>query len=81
MNHAMNRKGRVCSECMDGFGPAMASIGYQIQCSNCSGVWYGVLLYMFMEIVPVTVFYFPAILVFQINITSNVTWLLIDSAS
>ena len=66
----LNRKGRVCSECMDGFGPAISSIGFQVQCSNCSGVWYGVLLYMFVEIVPVTSLYFAVILVFQINITS-----------
>ena len=67
----LNRKGRVCSECKDGFGPAIASFGFQIQCSNCTASgWYGILLYMFLEIVPVTIFYFAVILVFQINITS-----------
>ena len=67
----LNRKGRVCSECKDGFGPALVSYGFLIQCSNCTDSgWYGILLYMFLEIVPVTVFYFVVILIFQINITS-----------
>ena len=67
----LNRKGRVCSECKDGFGPAIVSFGFRIQCSNCTDSgWYGILLYMFLEIVPVTIFYFVLILVFQINITS-----------
>lgn len=66
----LNRKGRVCSECKDGFGPAIMSFGFHIQCSNCTSGWYGILLYMFLEIVPVTVFYFAVVLVFQINITS-----------
>ena len=67
----LNRKGRVCSECKDGFGPAVGSFGFQIQCSNCTASgWYGILLYMVIEIVPVTIFYFALILVFQINITS-----------
>ena len=51
----MNRKGLVCSECMEGFSPAMTSIGFQ--CSNCSGVWYGVPLYLLLEFVPITIFY------------------------
>ena len=71
MCEPLNRKGRVCSECKDGFGPALASYGFLIQCSNCTDSgWYGILLYMFLEIVPVTVFYFVVILIFQINITS-----------
>ena len=43
----------------------------QLYHSNCTDSgWYGILLYMFLEIVPVTVFYFAVILIFQINITS-----------
>ena len=43
----LNRKGRVCSECMDGFGLALTSVGFRIQCcSNCTdSTWYGVPLY------------------------------------
>ena len=63
----MNRKGRVCSRCIDGFAPSVTSIGYE--CSNCTGTWYGVPLYLCLEFVPLTVFYL-AILVFQISVTS-----------
>ena len=63
----MNRKGRVCSECIDGFGPSVNSLGSV--CSNCSGTWYGVPLYLFLEFVPVTAFYI-IILVFRISMTS-----------
>ena len=63
----MNRKGRVCSECVDGFAPSVISIGYE--CSSCTGAWYGVPLCQFLEFVPIIIFYF-AILVFQISVTS-----------
>ena len=61
----MNRKGMVCSECIEDFGPSVTSLGYS--CHNC--VWYGIPLYLFVEFVPVTVFYVIVIL-FQINLTS-----------
>ena len=67
MCEPMNRKGRVCSECMEGFGPSIISFG--IVCSNCTGMWYGVPLYLFLEFVPITVFYVIALL-FRVNITS-----------
>ena len=63
----IRRKGRVCSECIDGFGPSVTSLG--AICSNCSHVWYGVPLYLFMEFVPITVFYL-IILLFGISVTS-----------
>ena len=67
----LNRKGRVCSECRDGFGFAATSIGFQyFECSNCTGTWYGVPLYLFLELFPLTVFYL-IILISQINITSG----------
>ena len=44
MCRRMNRKGRVCSECVDGFAPSMTSIGSK--CSNCTSIWYGVPLYL-----------------------------------
>ena len=66
---AMNRKGRVCSQCKDGFGPAITSVGFQIQCSKCIGAWLGIPLYLFLELFPITIFYF-ILLIFQINITS-----------
>ena len=67
---AMSRKGRVCSKCADGFGPAVMSVGFQIQCSQCMGAWYGIPLYLFLELCPVTIFYL-ILLIFLINITSS----------
>lgn len=63
----MNRKGRVCSECIDGFGVSFTSFGHQ--CSKCNEVWYGVPLLILVEIGPLTVFY-VLILVFRFRITS-----------
>ena len=64
----LNRKGLVCSECADGFGPSVTSFGYK--CTNCTdAAWYGVPLFLFLEFIPITVFYL-VILVFQIRVTS-----------
>lgn len=52
----MNSKGLLCSQCEDGFGLAVFSIGHT--CTNCTGVWCGVPLYLFIEFVPITIFYF-----------------------
>ena len=62
----MNRKGFLCGDCIDGFGPSASSIGYK--CSNCTDKWYGVPLYLLLELLPVTIFYF-IILIFPIPIT------------
>ena len=70
MCRPLNRKGRVCSECMEGYGPAVMSAGFDIQCSNCTGAWYGIPLFLFLEFFPVTLFYF-IIFIFKINITSG----------
>ena len=67
MCRPLNRKGRICQECIEGFGPAVTSIGYQ--CSNCSTSWYGIPLYLFLEFVPITVFYL-VVLIFRISVTS-----------
>ena len=64
----MNRKGRICSKCIDGFAPSFTGFGYE--CANCTGVWYGVPLYLFLEFVPITLFYL-AVLVLQISVTSS----------
>ena len=63
----MNRKGLVCSECIDGFGPSVTSFGYK--CVNCSDSWSGVLLYILVEFGPTTLFYF-IVLTFRISMTS-----------
>ena len=63
----LNRKGVVCSECADGFGPSVTSFGYR--CVNCTDAWYGVPLFLFLEFFPTTVLY-VIILAFQISVTS-----------
>ena len=64
----LNRKGLLCSDCLDGFGPAVFTTGYA--CENCTGhSFFGVTLYLLLELVPITTFYF-LVLVFQIRVTS-----------
>ena len=63
----MNRRGIVCSECVSGFGPTINSFGYR--CVHCTSVWYGVVLYTVLELVPMTILYL-IILIFQVRLTS-----------
>ena len=63
----LNSRGVGCSECLNGFGHSVVS--REFRCSDCTNAWYGVPLYLFMEFVPITVFYF-IILFFQISMTS-----------
>ena len=64
----MNRKGLVCSECIEGFGPSLTSIGYP--CVNCTNTWYGIPLFLFLEFAPITIFYL-LILFFRINFNNS----------
>ena len=68
MCRPMNRRGLVCSECVEGFGPAVTFYGFS--CSNCTDAWYGIPLYLFIEFVPITIFYL-IILVFRVGLTSS----------
>ena len=63
----MNRKGLVCSECIDGFGLSVISYGFQ--CTNCTNSWYEIPVYLLLEFVPITAFYL-FILAFQISVTT-----------
>ena len=63
----LNRKGHLCGECADGFGPSVTSFEYR--CVNCTDAWYGVPLFLVLEFAPVTILYL-IILVFQISATS-----------
>ena len=63
----LNRKGRVCSECKEGY--ALAINSYSYKCVKCSDRWYEALSYILMEFVPITVFYF-VILAFRVSVTS-----------
>ena len=65
----MNRKGIVCSECIDGYGPSVTSPNFR--CSDCSNTWYSMPLYLLLELVPVSVFYL-IMLIFQAPMISFV---------
>ena len=67
MCESMNRKGRICGQCVPDFGIAVFSL--EQECISCIGVWYGIPLYLFIELVPITIFYF-IFMFFHINITS-----------
>ena len=65
-----NRRGLLCGECKDGYGPAVYSFD-QI-CANCSSLWsrYAISLYLFLQFVPTTLI-FLCFVVFRFNITSG----------
>ena len=63
----MNRKDFLCKDCIDGFGPSVTSLGYK--CSNCTNAWYGIPLYLAVELIPITLFYL-IILIFKVHLTS-----------
>ena len=63
----LNRKGLVCSECADGFGPSVTS--FKHKCVNCTDAWYRVPLFLILEFAPMTVLYI-IVLVFQVSVTS-----------
>ena len=46
----MNRKGLVCSECIDSYGSSVTSPNFR--CADCSNALYGIPLYLLLELVP-----------------------------
>ena len=73
LNHYMcgplNRKGYLCSDCINGFGPSLSVIEDANYCFRCTDNWRGVMIYIILVFIPVTLFYLT-ILVFQIRMTS-----------
>ena len=65
----LNRDGFLCSKCRDGFGPSINVMESTLQCYKCGKTWSGVVLYLFLEFVPITLL-FVIILVFRIRVTS-----------
>ena len=65
-----NRRGLLCGECKDGYGPAVYS--FDMTCANCSSLWsrYAISLYLFLQFVPTTLI-FLCFVVFRLNITSG----------
>ena len=73
LNHFMcgplNRKGYLCSDCIDGFGLSMSLIEHTNHCYECRGNHWGVMLYLAIVLLPLTLLYL-LILIFQIRMTS-----------
>ena len=65
-----NRRGLLCGECKDGYGPAVYS--FDMTCANCSSLWsrYAISLYLFLQFVPTTLI-FLCFVVFRFKITSG----------
>ena len=64
----LNRKGLLCSECYEGYGPAVHA--FSNMCIKCEGSAYGRwALYLFVALFPITVFYF-IIIIFNVNAAS-----------
>ena len=65
---ALNRKGLLCSECYEGYGPA--AYAFANECVKCHGStfkrW---ALYLFVVLFPITIFY-VIVIVFNIRATS-----------
>ena len=70
MCRPLNRKGVVCSQCMDRYGPSVTSVAYT--CNECSDLYWlrmPLLGYLFLEFVLITIFYF-VVLLLRLNLTS-----------
>ena len=65
-----NRRGLLCGECKDGYGPTIYS--FDQMCANCSSVWsrYAISLYLFLRFIPTTLIFLCFVL-FRFNITSG----------
>ena len=65
-----NRRGLLCGECKEGYGPAVYSFNWK--CANCSSLWsgYAITIYLFLQFVPPTLI-FICLVVFRFNITSG----------
>ena len=65
-----NRKGLLCGECIDGYGPAVFS-PYK-KCENCSkfSTGFAVSLYLLLELTPITLL-FVCVVVFRLSITAG----------
>ena len=64
----LNRKGMLCSECLEGYGPAVYAFGNE--CLKCHGSVYGRwALYLFVVLFPITVFYI-FVIIFNVHAVS-----------
>ena len=64
----LNREGLLCSDCYDGYGPAVYAFGNE--CIKCNWSAYGGwALYLFVVLFPITVFYI-IVIVFNVQATA-----------
>ena len=65
-----NRKGLLCGECIDGYGPTADVL--DLKCVNCSKLseYFSIPQYLVLQLFPVTLF-FLAVALFKFNITSG----------
>ena len=65
-----NRRGLLCGECKDGYGPAVYLLS--MKCADCSDLWsgYAISLYLVLQLVPITLI-FIILVMFRFNITSG----------
>jgi len=63
----LQRKGLLCGECENGFGPALYS--YTLECKKCWGHGLGWVLYITLTVIPTTIIYI--VVVFSISATSS----------
>ena len=65
-----NRKGLLCGECIDGYGPVVYSL--DMKCADCSNISIttAIVLYLLLQFIPITLF-FIGMLVFRLNFTSG----------
>ena len=65
-----NRRGLLCGECKESYGPAVYS--FDMSCANCSSLWsrYAISLYLFLQFIPTTLI-FLCFVVFRFDITSG----------
>ena len=65
----LNRKGYLCGECKNGYGPGPFIKSCTNVCHFCQDTWHEIILYLALEFIPITIFYL-LILIFQIRLTS-----------
>ena len=64
-----NRRGLLCGECIDGFGPSPFYSNFCVSCFDLN-LGAGVCFYLFLVLFPTTLF-FCIILVFHLNVTTG----------
>ena len=62
----LNRKGRLCGQCIDGF--TTSAYSYDLRCVKCSGGHYNWAKYVAVALLPLTTF-FIVIVTFRISVT------------